>query len=360
MTATMTHARFHRLDHMNLRGLRALNRDRTVVLLPIGMLEQHGGHLPLGTDTFSVMALSLAAAAWLLEHDKSLHVVQMPGIPYGTDPVDLRRPELFEQAGSVWLSAATLKQVVSDVIGHMVRYGFMNIFPIGYHGGPGQSIALDEICADLRARHPGLHTYEPMGYVMVGAEEDVEPGLATLLGRPLTTMEQVALQGSIHASMYETSVMLHLNPELVDPAYKGLRTIEWNQLYSMKDWPGYIGAGPAHANPEIGAAMLRWRGVRAGALIKRAIAGEDLSGLPRHPRWVSDDESLISDAPPEEELRAAGPFIESKPAMQFSADAVRKAREQHPTEPILDFSEADAQTRPGTDTPPHIDEPGEV
>ncbi len=318
-TRPITHARLHRLDNITLKTLRALDRARTVVMLPVGMQEEHGDHLPIGTDTFAVDALALAAAAWLLEHDADLHVLLLPTIPYGTDPVDLRRPDLFGQAGSVWISRETLKQIVAEVAGHMVRFGFRYIFPLGFHGGPGQSVALDEVCADMRAHHSGLVMYEPVGYVMAGAEQDVTPGLATLLGRPLTANEEVVLKGSIHASMFETSLMLHLHPNLVNPTYKTLRSLEWKQLYQMPDWPGYLGAGPAHANPEIGAAVLRWRGVRAAALIRRAMNGEDLSALVRHPdRADLQDATSVSEAPVEE-LPERTPHIEDNPAMIIPA-----------------------------------------
>jgi creatinine amidohydrolase len=284
----MTHRRLHRLADITLEKLRQLDRTRTAVLLPVGMVEIHGPHLPLGTDTYAVDALTLAAAAWLLEHDQGLHVLILPTIPYGTDPVDKRRPNLFATSGSVAISRETLKALVSDVAGHIVRFGFRYVFPVGFHGGPDQSLVLNEVCDEMRGRHPGLIMFEPTGYVMAGAELDVTPGLATLLGRPLTPQEEVVLKGSVHASMFETSMMLHLQPGLVDPVYRTLRSIEWSQLYTMESWPAYLGAAPAHANPEIGAAVLRWRGVRAAALIRRAMNGEDLTHLPRHPTWVTD------------------------------------------------------------------------
>jgi creatinine amidohydrolase len=327
MVTLMTHTRLHRLDEITLTGMRSLDRQRTAVLLPVGMVEEHGNHLPLGTDNYAVEALALAAASWLLENDRQLHVLLLPMLPFGTDAVDSRREDLFQQAGSVWISAATLKALVADIVSHLIRYGFRYIFPMSFHGGAGQHVALDELCAEMREQSPGLVMHEPCGYVMAGAALDVTPGLATLLGRPLTTQEEVALKGSIHASMFETSLMLHLRPELVDPSYRALRTLEWHQLYNMKDWPGYVGAGPSHANAEVGGAMLRWRGVRAGALIRRAMDGEDLSHLPRHPAWLSNDAEAdsVSEAPREGELEAArDPFIDSKPAMMIPRDKLAK------------------------------------
>jgi creatinine amidohydrolase len=317
----MNNSRFHRLDHITLKQLRALDRSRTVVLIPVGMLEEHGEHLPLGTDSFGAEGIALAAIAWLLENDPGLHAVLMPCIPYGTDPVDRQRPDLFEKSGSVWIRREALKMIVSDIAGHMVRYGFRNIFPIGFHGGADQSIALDEVCAEMRGQTNGLVMFEPLGYVLAGAEREMTPGLATLLGRPLTTKEEVSLKGSIHASMFETSMMLSIDPELVDPMYKRLRTIEWHEMFDMPDWPGYVGAGPAHADAAVGGAVLRWRGVRCGSLIHRAMKGENLTQLVRHPKWLNPEQGAedISEDLAEKQAEPREVTVDSKPVMILPA-----------------------------------------
>lgn len=356
MVSRMTHTRLHRLEQLSVKGLKSLDRSRTVVLLPVGMIEEHGDHLPLGTDNYGVDGLLLAAASWLLEEDQRLNVLLMPTMDYGTDPIDSRRPELFAAGGSVWVSAETLKALVTDVCEHMVRYGFTHIFPVSFHGGAGQIIALDEVCAEMRRRYPGLVMYEPTGYLMAGAAKDITPGLATLLGRPLTANEEVALHSSVHASMFETSMMLHLRPDLVDPSYKHLRTIEWNQMFRMDEWPGYVGAGPAHSNAEVGGAVLRWRGVRAATLMRRAMNGEDLAQLPRHPTW-RDEPEAITEAPREEELPVLHhkPDVDSKPAMHFSRESLEQAREKvrahraaQAAEPISEIIIEPAEATPET------------
>lgn len=345
-----TYARLHYLDRLTLKGLRDLDREKTLVMLPVGMLEVHGDHLPLGTDTVAVDAITLSAAAWLLEEHKDLHVLLLPTIPYGTDPVDLRRTDLFQTAGSVWLSVETLKAVVTEVLEHLVRFGFKKVFPIGFHGGPEQCIALDQVCISLRQKHPDLTIIEPVGYVLAGAGMDVTPGLATLLGRPLTAAEEVSLNSSIHASMFETSMMLYLAPELVDHVYKTLRSIEWRQMYNMPDWPGYVGAGPAHANAEVGGAVLRWRGVRAGHLIDRALAGQDFSNQVRHPRPIEDDYPPANFAV---HPVVSEPHIDSKPAMYISpADLaqVKAAEERKQAGPKTDDTVVGSENR----TPPTL------
>lgn len=316
--------RLHRLDELNLKQFDALNRDTTLVMLPVGMLEIHGQHLPLGTDTFAVDALTLSAAAWLLENDSKLEILLLPTIPYGIDPLDNRRPDLFKKAGSVWLQRETLKAVVHDVLGHMVRYGFKRITPIGFHGGPEQSVVLDEVCQEIRSEHPEVSIFEPVGYVLGGAELDVQPGISTLLGRPLTPIEEVSIRNSVHASMFETSLMLHLRPELVDESFVHLRTVEWRQVYMDADWAGYIGAGPSRADAEIGAAALRWRGVRTGSVIRKSLDGADISQFPRHP--VFDDSG-----PAPEDLQAPPPaqvHVDKSPAVRFSKEDLEEMKAQ--------------------------------
>ncbi len=316
--------RLHRLDELNLKQFEVLDREKTVVMLPVGMLEIHGQHLPLGTDTFAVDALTLSAAAWLLENDPKLEILLLPTIPYGIDPLDSRRPDMFKRSGSIWLQRGTFKALISDVLQHVIGYGFKTIAPVGFHGGPEQSVVLEEVCLEFRAKHPDRLLFEPVGYVLGGAELDVQPGISTLLGRPLSPIEEVSIRNSVHASMFETSLMLHLRPELVDESFVNLRTIEWRQVYTDANWPGYIGAGPSRADAEIGAAVLRWRGVRTGSVIRKALDGVDISELPRHP--VFDDSG-----PAPEDLQAPPPdkvHIDQSPAVRFSKEDLAEMRTQ--------------------------------
>jgi hypothetical protein len=48
-------SRIYKLQELNWQQIDALERERTLVLLPVGMLEQHGPHLPVGADTLGVL-----------------------------------------------------------------------------------------------------------------------------------------------------------------------------------------------------------------------------------------------------------------------------------------------------------------
>src|SRR5688572_3776915 len=48
-------SKIYRLEELNWPRIDALKRERTLVLLPVGMLEEHGPHLPVGADTLGVL-----------------------------------------------------------------------------------------------------------------------------------------------------------------------------------------------------------------------------------------------------------------------------------------------------------------
>ena len=51
-----------RWEELSVPEIDALDRDRTVVVLPVGSVEQHGRHMPVGTDTILAHSVALAAA----------------------------------------------------------------------------------------------------------------------------------------------------------------------------------------------------------------------------------------------------------------------------------------------------------
>ena len=93
-----------RWEELTSPQIGALDRDKTVVILPIGSVEQHGNHMPVGTDTLLAQAVSLAAA------EKLDGVVVMPPPWYGFSAHHMRFP------GSVTLRAETLIAVCEDIV----------------------------------------------------------------------------------------------------------------------------------------------------------------------------------------------------------------------------------------------------
>ncbi len=163
--------------------------ERSVLMQPLGAIEQHGPHLPLHTDL--LIAERVAAAAVDRVGD-DLDVWLLPALAYTKSNEHAWAP------GTIWLSATTMLAVLDD-IGRCVaatparRLAFLN-------GHGGNSALVGVANRELRLRH-GLMTFL------------THPGLPPDQGGA-SPPDELAM--GIHAGTDETSLMLHLAPELVD------------------------------------------------------------------------------------------------------------------------------------------------
>jgi creatinine amidohydrolase len=75
--------RIYKLEELTWPQIDALDRQRTLFILPMGMLEEHGPHLPIGADTLGLTYEADAAAKRVSRTLPEWSVVIMPPIPYG-------------------------------------------------------------------------------------------------------------------------------------------------------------------------------------------------------------------------------------------------------------------------------------
>ena len=131
-----------RFEELTSPEVAALDRDETVFILPLGSVEQHGNHMPVGTDTLLAHSVSLAAA------ERSVgETAVLPPPWYGFSAHHMRFP------GSITLKAETLMAVAEDIVGSLVAHGFRRILIVNGHGGNGGVI--DLLASTLGHRHYG-------------------------------------------------------------------------------------------------------------------------------------------------------------------------------------------------------------
>ena len=94
----------------------------TLAVLPIGSIEQHSRHLPLGTDWIAATALAHRVGA-------ELGALTLP-----TLPVSMGRCHK-PMAGTVWLRPMTLADAVTDVIRSLAASGIRHVLIVNGHGG---------------------------------------------------------------------------------------------------------------------------------------------------------------------------------------------------------------------------------
>jgi len=233
-----------RWEELTSPQIDALDRDRTVVILPIGSVEQHGNHMPLGTDTLLAHAVSLAAA------EQARNVAVLPPPWYGFSAHHM------QFAGSVSLRAETLMALCEDIVGSVIAHGFRRILIVNGHGGNGGVI--DVLASTLGHKHYGTARIATLTYFALARDA-------------IARLRQSQAGGMGHACEFETSLIQHLRPELVqiglaqtlypDPgsAYLTTDLIGSQAVRVYHDFADLSPSGalgdPSLASPEAGAAF---------------------------------------------------------------------------------------------------------
>ncbi|HEY7765875.1 MAG TPA: creatininase family protein [Aestuariivirgaceae bacterium] len=177
-----------RWEELSVPAIEALDRDRTILLIPLGSVEQHGRHLPIGTDTILATAICRAAA------EQAPNAAVLPPPWYGFSQHHMRF------AGSVTLRPETMLSLVEDIVESIVAHGFRRVVLMNGHGG---NIGLiDVLSAKLGHRH-----YRRARVVGVTYFQLAHDAIAKL--------RRSAPGGMGHACEFETAMIQHLRPELV-------------------------------------------------------------------------------------------------------------------------------------------------
>jgi len=164
-------------------------RPGSTVLWPFGAIEQHGPHLPLGTDGLFADRVADAVLAGL---SPDLPIWRLPLQSLGFSPEHLGFP------GTLSLPPGLLIDLVVAVGRGLDAAGFQRLVLFNAHGG---QIGLLEVAArQLRTAHPHLAVLPC--FLWRGPE-----GIAELIPEPERS-------NGLHAGLAETSLMLHLAPEL--------------------------------------------------------------------------------------------------------------------------------------------------
>lgn len=226
-----------------------LGRD-SVLVQPVGAVEHHGPHLPLATDL--VTAESLASAA-VDAHGDELDLWLLPPLAYTKSNEHAWAP------GTVCLSATTLLAVLHDVARSLAATPARRLVFLNGHGG--NSALLQVACRDIRVT-TGLQTFL------------MHPGVPADQGGDSPPSE---LGMGVHGGLDETSVMVHLRPDLVDltlarrsvPEHlAGLRYVRFGGPVTFGWTSDDFGTGgvigdPTGASAERGAEL--WAGMLRGA-----------------------------------------------------------------------------------------------
>nr|WP_289623997.1 creatininase family protein [Desertifilum tharense] len=166
------------------------DKANTVIIQPVGAVEQHGPHLPIIVD--SAIAVGVIGKA-LAKLDPQIPAYALAPLYYG------KSNEHWHFPGTITLSAQTLMAVLTEVAESIYRAGFRKLVLMNAHGGQPQ--VMEIVARDLHVKYPDF-TIFPLFTWRV-------PHIA----RELLSPQE--LEQGIHAGDAETSVLLSLLPEQV-------------------------------------------------------------------------------------------------------------------------------------------------
>jgi creatinine amidohydrolase len=283
-----------RVGDLNTRQIRALDRNKTLVILQGGMLEEHGPYLPAFTDGILSDRLTSEIAQGVVAKKPEWTALLFPPVSVGASGYnEIGRHFVFP--GTYAVRPSTLKAMYMDLATELGEQGFKWIMVVHVHGSPLHIAALDEAGDYFRDSYGGR-------MVNLWGLLPVIGGWGTGMSA-MTAAEQKEDGVSLHGGADEHSLMLHLQPNLVAPDYQQAPTVtggsygESVAAARQKEWPGYLGA-PRLGNAALGRRI--WTSFSAAAL-KTTIEILDGADPAKYPRYLP----IMSANPPYQEWIAS-------------------------------------------------------
>lgn len=209
------------IDEMTMPEFVAGLAATRTVLIPFGATEEHGSHLPLGTDTFQAEDVCRR-----LSEQRKIFVA--PVISYGVCRSTGDHP------GTVSVTTETLKALAIDLVRSLYRQGLRNVVLLSGHAGGTHNAALLDAGECLLRELPELRIAVASEYALAYEE-----------GRGL-----IETAGDAHAGEIETSRMMATRPQMV----KGCAAAEipaFPKFILVRDkqrrWPGGVHGDPGKA-----------------------------------------------------------------------------------------------------------------
>jgi len=221
-----------------------------VCVIPLGVIEKHGPHLPLGTDMFEARETAFRAA-------QKEYAIVFP--PYYFSQIF----EARHQPGTVAYSNDLLWKMLEETCNELSRNGLKKIILKNGHGG--NSSFLQYFCQSQLASRKD--------YIVVLFRDGNDP----VNGPEIKSLKKAKVDG--HAGEEETSMMSVIRPDLVDPgAIKSQSGLNQDRLGKMPfgytgiwwyaDYPNHYASDVAEPNKRLGELLLDSEAGQLAVLIR--------------------------------------------------------------------------------------------
>lgn len=170
---------------MTVQQIREALTETRTALLPVGITEQHGYHLPLDTDTLVALEICKRAA-------QRTGAVVAPEIRYAYSGGEL--------PGTINIPTYVVSQLLVETLRELARHGFLNLVIVLGHGGSENTAAVEEAADMFQRINPHLREIAVAVYKFFFV---------------CPTTKQAFEEGDFHAGWFETSLVMAIRPDLV-------------------------------------------------------------------------------------------------------------------------------------------------
>jgi creatinine amidohydrolase len=233
------------MRYFTWKELDSLTRHNSIVFLCISPIEQHGPHLPLGTDYIFANNILEECLKKIEKSNSGYNLLRYPSIAAGFNS------SISDFPGTVCFRVETLKNMVIDICESFYRHNFNKIVLINHHLDLGHIKAFYQANQHLRKKYNKCFL-------------DVSSSL--IYSEDVKTHSEDDFKDEIHADIRETSLMLYMKKQLVRDNYKYLARTKLDMAsfyksrgqyfseFGIKD--GYVGS-PSEASAELGEKLFR-------------------------------------------------------------------------------------------------------
>ena len=200
-----------RWETLTKKQFDAIDREHAVVFVTCSPMEVHGPHLPIGADCLEGEGLAERTLRFLPERHHSRTFLKLPFVWAACDGVP--------QPGTVAFRPSTTMAFLEDMGRSLALQGFRNVMVSNFHGSPRHFLSIETACERVSRAH-GIRMVSIFSMMLTRLKVKGSE-LGDVLGH-IPGVVKADLAGDTHAGFVETSQLLALHPDWVDPDYKSL------------------------------------------------------------------------------------------------------------------------------------------
>jgi len=280
-----THVRYPTMLDMTFPEFEAATKRTDIVLVPMGPIEQHSSHLPLGTDAMNATAQMFEVQEYLRK--AGVDTILFPSLNIGitNEADDWTRDGTYGYPGSLTVGKSTFVALYVDVLRSLHDNGLRRAFLFPGHGGRRHVKAVVEVVEEANHRIPGMEVFATINSETLDVIKQA-PGahiLSVTKGRNFELLAQLLGRGpelpsTSHADGVETSLTLYFYPDAVRPGYERF-TVSPSSIFlevlrtgdRSKNPSGTGGFPFDKASAEIGKQIVEYRTPQIGDAMLRVL-----------------------------------------------------------------------------------------